>query len=984
MTAGPTRYVKTKEAQAAVEGREIDIVKTLGIPWEAGMRSHIRCPYPSHGGSDDWRLNKNSRAICTCTEPHTDSVFDIIGKMEGLDFEEAKIRAMEIIDRGDLVREKAGGGNYQSTDAESLLNARPENRDDALPSLYLAHRLKVDVAAVLMPTTRTVGLRALAYYDPPKGKGTGKPVHVGDYACAVFEQVDATGRRHAHRIYVEAGGAGKAALGRRADGKERDPKKSAKNPGEESTAGRAAIWGDATRAPWCILAEGVETAAAVAFAFRPEIEAGVAYVASGINAGGVESFEPWPSTERVTVAADRDERVAIDSPNPSRRGEVAARRFGVRHHPRLVVAISLAGEPQTKTDWLNVHEQEGREAVRSGILAALVFAPTTEEIEEERRRTENMDELAQVKRDYPIPPTDGIALFYKRTPLGRIRAHQTVKVGEGTEDVPVCTPFSVSHRLRYVDRDTYGLRILVRAPGGRRREIDVERSGFARQAGADVRAMLLDAGMLPENDGEHLAVKVLKAADPDDEISVVRRPGWHEVEGIPGRFFVCPSGEVIGAPLNGPVELAVEHRISEAVALGGTLAGWQAAVTEAVSVSGCPHWTIGAVAAFAAPLVSLAGLDSCGVSLSGTTSGGKTTSQRIAVSAWSRAALDKPDSLFQTARATANGIEGMAARANATILALDELGHVNGREVVKNIYSLASGVGKGRMTGSARLRTSHTWSTFILLSSEKSLEEKARADDAAWSGGMAARMPDIDVTNINRTVDQATMARIHAVDQHFGHAGPAFVRALIASGMHEQGHAIREGINKTAVSLAGEGADSAVRRAALPFAILMTAGRMARKFGVLPDNIDVEGAVHWAWKAFSTSTDAIALDPAEQAINSLKLWVAQNWNHAINPIDTPLGEKEVTRKTLAWYDDSIIYIPADEIVEAAGGSLKETEIGRALSEKNIIAKRKSPECFYHNFIPKRGRIKNYALRRYEIQAATHEEPAFTVHEGGRR
>ena len=41
---------------------------------------------------------------------------------------------------------------------------------------------------------------------------------------------------------------------------------------------------------------------------------------------------------------------------------------------------------------------------------------------------------------------------------------------------------------------------------------------------------IVRAGLRTESDGDSLAVQILKAADPDDEILVVSRPGWHRVE----------------------------------------------------------------------------------------------------------------------------------------------------------------------------------------------------------------------------------------------------------------------------------------------------------------------------------------------------------------------------------------------------------------------------------------------------------------------
>ncbi|SDO59121.1 Uncharcterized protein, DUF927 family [Methylobacterium phyllostachyos] len=984
MTAEPTRYVSWKDARPAVEGHEVEIVNALGIPWSAGQRDHIRCPYPGHGGADDWRLTNQGRAICTCTGRQTDSVFDIAMKVEGLDEEQAKIRCIEIVGRADLIRERSGEGQFQATDADGLLRARPERRDDTLPAAYLAHRLGIEAGAVLMPTTRTVGLKALGYFDPPKGKGTGKPTHVGDFPCAVFEQSDAQGRRHAHRIYVAPGGAGKADLGLAANGTARDAKKSAKRSGEESTAGRAVIWGDAERAPWCIVAEGIETAAAVAHAFRQEIQGGAAYVVAGINAVGVEAFEPWPETKRVTVAADRDEAVKISRPNPTRRGEEAARKFGIRNRDRVAVAYALAGEPGTATDWLDVHSAHGPAAVRAGILAAEAYSATDDELRAEAARVSDMDELSRIVGEYPLPHLEGLTLAYQRTKAGKVWVHQAVKVGDNVEMVPIASPFGVLARLRFADDDNaYGLRLVVQDMGGRRRGIDVDRAGFARQGAVDTRAMLLGAGLRAESDGEHVAVKCLKAADPSAEIAVVRRPGWHQGEAGTDPYFVCPDGQIIGASGDQAPELSVNARISAAVARGGSIEAWRAAVAAACTAPKCEHWIIGAIAGFCAPILSLCGLDTCGINLSGMTSGGKTTAQRLAVSAWSRAALDQRESLLQSARATANGVELMAARSSGTVLAMDELGHVNGKELGRIIYSLASGVGKTRMGADAQLRTSYTWSTFVLFSAEKSLEEKVRGDGGEWAGGMAVRVPDIDISGINRAVAQDVLDSIATVDRNYGHAGPAFVEALVAAGLHRQAQEIRRGIDKTARSIAGVEADGKHVRAALPFAILDTAGRLAQRLGILPAELDVARAVRWAWSRFGDSSDAIALDPEQQATMNLRSWIAERWGSSIHPTVPDDDGRRSMRDALGWYDEDAVYIPTQRLVEAAGGALKEIEIGRALASQGFIAKKHDASCLYVSYIPKIGKVKAYALSRKAFGRSDEDGLRFGVYAGGR-
>ena len=146
--------------------------------------------------------------------------------MLGLDFEAAKLRAAELLGRTDLI--KVGDGTGQKTDAASLLNPPAEGRDDGLLALYHAARLGLDdPAAVPTPATKAVGWRSLGYWDPPEKKG-GKPKLVASPPCIVFETVAVDGRRHAHRIYLNAEGIGKAELGTLPNGKSRDPKKSAR------------------------------------------------------------------------------------------------------------------------------------------------------------------------------------------------------------------------------------------------------------------------------------------------------------------------------------------------------------------------------------------------------------------------------------------------------------------------------------------------------------------------------------------------------------------------------------------------------------------------------------------------------------------------------------------------------------------------------------------------------------------------------------
>ncbi len=700
----------------------------------------------------------------------------------------------------------------------------------------------------------------------------------------------------------------------------------------------------------------------------------------------MEAFQTYPATTRVTIAADRDEAAkrgkAGDRPG-SRRGEIAARKFGVKHHEHLAVAIALPGEAGETADWLDVFRRAGPDAVRKAILAAASYVPTPAEIVDHKHDGKRAAGLNEIAATYPLPATSGALLTYAYTATGKLMVHKRIDGGDnGPTILPVASPFGVPARLRHADdADSYGLRVNVQDMGGRCRPIDIDRGKLARTAGTEVRELLFRAGLRILADGETIAVQCLKAADPEREIVVVNRPGWQEVAGHPDPVFITPAGKIIGAPEGLDLELASTARMVQDVAEGGTLAGWQNAVEAALSAPACEHWILGVLSAFAGPPVALTGLDTCGLNFSGMSTSGKTTAQRLAASAWSTPDIRRAG-LFQSARATDNAIEALAQRASGTVLSLDELAHVSGKAAGKMIYTIAGGTGKRRLGADAGMRESYSWATFAILSGECSLEEKIRADGGDWTAGMAVRIVDVDVNGVNRTVDAATLRRINEIERHYGHAGPGFVRALIAHGWHRQALALRDRVNTAAKAIVGgETLNGATVRAAIPLALLLVAGDLAKDFALIPAATPITEAVQWAWEHFRASADANALDPETAAIANLRGFIAERWDVTIKNVDE---SRMNSRETIGWFDDSAIYIPRSRIREAIGGALKESQIGPVLDRRSLLASKPKEDRFCVPWVPKVGRIPAYALRRQEFGRSAHitEPDILTAHQGG--
>jgi uncharacterized protein DUF927 len=619
----------------------------------------------------------------------------------------------------------------------------------------------------------------------------------------------------------------------------------------------------------------------------------------------------------------------------------------------IETAIALPGDPGEKIDWLDILRRDGVDAVRNGILSAPPFEATSEELETPSNR-QHEDEIHLTQTRYPLPEVEGIALAYQII-KNRVLLCKVVKAKEGVEFRPISTPFCIPSWLQHLDQnDNTGLRVVVQGMDGEPHEIDFNRSELAQRGAADILSELFAKGLQTQNDGDKVVVQILKAAHPKAHVVVVQRPGVHYIDGRP--VFVAPDNTVLGETGGLLVELAVAVRLSSDVARGGTLEGWKACIAAAVHASNCPHWILGVVAGFVGPILSLAGLDSCGINLSGLSSSGKSIAQRLAVSAWSVPSLVRAG-LFQSARVTENSIEISAIRASGTVLALDELAHIAGKLLPQIIHAIAGGVSKRRMRSDETTRETKTWSVFAIFSCEHSLEEKVRSDGGDWMAGLAARNPDINVTGINRNVDENTLAAINLIDSHHGHTGVLFVRALMERGPTADD--LRERVIRAADQLSGHQADSTKKRAAIPFALLFVAGELARSFELIPEGTDVAGAVQWAWQQFLKSSDAAALAPEEQAIENIRCWIFHRFNVTLKDVAESSGVNN--RETLGYYKKGVaVYIPKSSLREAAGNCLTEIQIAELLDKRGFLAS-KEPGRHYTRYIPSIGKMSAYAL-----------------------
>jgi hypothetical protein len=265
------------------------------------------------------------------------------------------------------------------------------------------------------------------------------------------------------------------------------------------------------------------------------------------------------------------------------------------------------------------------------------------------------------------------------------------------------------------------------------------------------------------------------------------------------------------------------------------LKGWQKGVAALVSTHAIPVLAVST--ALAGPLLALAGHEGGGINFFGASSRGKTTVAQAAASVWGRGSSP---GFVRAWRATANGLEGVAASATDTVLILDELGVVEARDAASAIYGLANGTGKARAARDGSLRDPKTWRTLILSTGELPIEGKLAEDKGRRAkAGQLVRMLDIPADrgfgfgifdhggqdgDASRIADAIKRAAV----TDYGIAGPEFVRGLLSKDPERAVRDLRMYIDDFVSSRVPSGADGQVIRAAQRLGLIGAAGELAR------------------------------------------------------------------------------------------------------------------------------------------------------------
>ncbi|WP_421290139.1 DUF927 domain-containing protein [Aeromonas veronii] len=537
---------------------------------------------------------------------------------------------------------------------------------------------------------------------------------------------------------------------------------------------------------------------------------------------------------RILLCGDNDEGT---EGNPGKtKAEQAAAAVG-----------GLVALPPVAGDWNDYHQAHGLTKTQEAIMSASTAPATSNQMSEKGLSIEqNLGETAQQAQGASQKETAEVIPLHaeqqatstasgQRLPEGfEIRGDRLctlMMLGRGEdahqEWVPISSPIWVLAETSDEQGRGYGRLLEWLDSAGRSRQWAMPVRSLVPRNGDEVFAALLDAGLPFIELGHKRKLNAyLMSCQPERRITCVERTGWH------GRAYVLPQGS-IGPDADGVILQTTGYAASDFTERG-TLAEWQQGV--AALAVGNSRLCFALSLAFAAPLLTLVGMEGGGFHLKGESTDGKTTIMKAAASVYGN-----PDRYSQTWRATGNAIEGIASRRNDALLCLDELGELDGKEAGQVAYMLANGQGKGRSKQDGELRERKAWRLLFLSTGELSLEDHAASAGQRTQAGMEVRTIQIP----SDTGHHGAFEWLHGMesgrtfadtlkansDSQHGSAFRTYAEAL-AGDLDAHSERLRGEIKRLAAELTPKGAGNQVGRAINRFALVAAAGELATRLGV--------------------------------------------------------------------------------------------------------------------------------------------------------
>lgn len=403
----------------------------------------------------------------------------------------------------------------------------------------------------------------------------------------------------------------------------------------------------------------------------------------------------------------------------------------------------------------------------------------------------------------------------------------SVKFGRGdAPDTPIqqwiCSPLHIKAVTLDTQGNNYGRILRFKTTIGVWREWAMAME-LLSGSGEELRGELLGMGVeIDPGAGRSFLGQYLQGEPPKHRVHCTAQLGWCR------DVFVLPN-VVIGENAAEVIFQSAEN-VEDEFTQAGTLVDWKKGIAR--MAIGNPLLILTISASFAGPLLAKCNCEGGGIHFAGDSSTGKSTLIEAACSVWGGSSYKR------SWKSTANGMEGAASKSNDGLLALDEIGECEPREIGAILYALGNGRGKQRARKSGTARGVTKWRCIILSSGERNITTAIEESGAKAKAGHSVRMLDVPVDRHYGAWDQLhglpcgrsfsdAIKRVAATD--FGHAGRAFLEKLTRDKRN-----FMESLEKLKSSpgFTVEGGEGQANRGAGRFALLALAGELASEYGI--------------------------------------------------------------------------------------------------------------------------------------------------------
>jgi putative DNA primase/helicase len=411
--------------------------------------------------------------------------------------------------------------------------------------------------------------------------------------------------------------------------------------------------------------------------------------------------------------------------------------------------------------------------------------------------------------------------------------HGLTKPNRDGEQLPyddwICGPLMVEATTRDADGQSFGAMLKFKNKLGHWRQWNMPSRLLAAGGGGGQDGLigeLLDLGLKIKFDKQNRIAAYISDQTPHKTMWAALQVGWYE------NAFVLPD-QVIGG--SGDVFFQSCHATQKEYRQAGTVAEWQAHIGRYCMAN--PVLLFTASIAFAGALLQPCAADGIGFHFFGDSSRGKSTVMKLATSVWGPWA-----SYRRTWKATANGLEASASLFNDGLLALDEIGDGEAKEIAQILYALGNGVGKQRAKQSGGAKKIATWRVATLSNGEKTIEAHLAEKGILAKAGQLMRLLQVPIfgkygcfDTLHGFADGSSFADALAANaaKHYGAVGVAYLEKLSAD-LHtgRDFQALLAQFIQKIESLCKTGLTPQEKRAAKAFALAGMAGELATEYAL--------------------------------------------------------------------------------------------------------------------------------------------------------